>query len=335
MTVDGHVRNQLKLSVEDLKSKYVQYEVVSALQCAGNRRHTMRTLMKEVSGIDWGDGAVMNCKWRGPRLRDILLEASSDVHDARQWHVAFACNKTPVQGGAWYGGSIELDRAMREEADVLVALEVMKWSQAKDSAHGMQMNNKVLPVNHGYPVRIIVPGVSGCRSVKWLDRITVQSIESENLYQRNGYKILPPEVTDMEMAKSFWDITPALQDMPVNSVIAVPQSDETVLLSITGTLKVKGYALPHGADGPVVHVEISTDDGHSWKDAEILEGNDTNSKWAWSLWRSTIQMRRGHGGRILSRATDAGGNRQSGDPTWTLRGVGYDGWGEARNLTII
>lgn len=85
----------------------------------------MRTLLKEVSGIDWGDGAVMNCKWKGPKLRDILHDATLDVHDIEQSHVAFACYKTPVQGGDWYGGSIELERAMRAEADVLVALEVM------------------------------------------------------------------------------------------------------------------------------------------------------------------------------------------------------------------
>lgn len=106
------------------------------------------------------------------------------------------------------------------------------------------MNNQPLPVNHGFPVRIIVPGVSGCRSVKWLDRITIQSEESKNLYQRYDYKRLPPEATDKETAKKFWDTTPALQDMPVNSVIAGPRCGETIKLSPSGTVEVKGYALP-------------------------------------------------------------------------------------------
>lgn len=84
----------------------------------------MRTVMKEVDGIDWGDGAVMNCKWRGPMLRDVLNEAGVNVRDVKKSHVAFACYKTRVQGYDWYGGSIELDRAMREDADVLLAWEV-------------------------------------------------------------------------------------------------------------------------------------------------------------------------------------------------------------------
>lgn len=74
------------------------------------------------------------------------------------------------------------------------------------------MNGEALPIKHGFPVRVIVPGVSGCRSVKWLDEISVQSEESTNLYQRFDYKRLPPEATDAEAAKSFWDITPALRE---------------------------------------------------------------------------------------------------------------------------
>ena len=85
----------------------------------------MRTLLKEVNGLDWFEGAVMNCRWRGPKLRDVLNEAGINVKSIKDYHVAFACYKVPVQGGeSWYGGSIELVRAMKESADVLVALEV-------------------------------------------------------------------------------------------------------------------------------------------------------------------------------------------------------------------
>jgi DMSO/TMAO reductase YedYZ molybdopterin-dependent catalytic subunit len=60
----GLVKNELSLSIDELK-ELPQHDVVCALQCAGNRRHTMRTKLKEVNGIDWFDGAVMNCKWSG------------------------------------------------------------------------------------------------------------------------------------------------------------------------------------------------------------------------------------------------------------------------------
>jgi len=86
----------------------------------------MRTKLKEVNGIDWFDGAVMNCRWRGPRLRDVLLKSGVKI-PRDKWssaHVAFACFQTPCQDDEWYGASIELERAMREDADVILALEV-------------------------------------------------------------------------------------------------------------------------------------------------------------------------------------------------------------------
>ena len=86
----------------------------------------MRTKLKEVKGIDWFDGAVMNCRWRGPRLRDVLLKSGVKI-PRDKWssaHVAFACFQTPCQDDEWYGASIELERAMREDADVILALEV-------------------------------------------------------------------------------------------------------------------------------------------------------------------------------------------------------------------
>jgi len=84
----------------------------------------MRTFLAEVSGIDWGDGAVVNCTWKGPKLRDILDEADVDLPVEAAGHVAFACYLTEVQEDTWYGGSIPLTRAMRDDADVILALEV-------------------------------------------------------------------------------------------------------------------------------------------------------------------------------------------------------------------
>lgn len=194
------------------------------------------------------------------------------------------------------------------------------------------MNGQPLPVNHGFPIRIIAPGIAGARSVKWLDRITVQTDESENYYQHYDYKVLPPEATDAEAAKNHWHSTPAIQDMPVNSVIAVPQSGET--LSSSADIVVEGYALPQGDQGPVKKVEVSTDNGKTWTDAKILSGTGERERWCWTLWRATVTFEKGEGRQILSRATDAGGNVQSADAQWNLRGVAYNGYGIARDLQV-
>lgn len=128
VTVDGAVRTRLSLSLQDLKS-LPQYTVICALQCAGNRRHTMRTEIKEVSGIDWFDGAVMNCKWRGPLLREVFMQAGGTEIEEADAHVAFACHQNPCEDDEWYGASIPLARAMSKDADVLVALEVSEMRQ--------------------------------------------------------------------------------------------------------------------------------------------------------------------------------------------------------------
>ena len=195
------------------------------------------------------------------------------------------------------------------------------------------MNGKTLEPNRGFPVRVMAPGIAGARCVKWLDRITVQMECSSNFYQQYDYKILPPEATDKEKAKKYWGLVPAIQDMPVNSVVAVPCSGQVVTLSREGSTEVRGYALPHGADGPVARVELSLDGGETWADAEI-KGQE-RGKWCWVLWTATVQLQKGSNRRILSRATDAGGNVQAPCPRWNLRGVSYNGYGEARDLEVV
>ncbi|KAH7079472.1 sulfite oxidase-like protein [Paraphoma chrysanthemicola] len=324
VAVDGLVEKELSLSVQDLKA-LPQHSVICALQCAGNRRHTMRTKLKEVHGIDWFDGAVMNCKWTGPLLSDVLQKAKLRVDDAKRKdaHVAFACYQTAVQDDNFYGASIPLSRAMDPENSILLALD---------------MNDKPLTPNHGAPVRVVTPGIAGARSVKWLDKITVQMCESDSYYQQHDYKILPPEADSKEKAEDWWGKVDSLQEMPVNSVIGIPKSDSKVERDTDGAIEVKGYALPSGADGPIVKVEVSVDEGESWKDAELIrdyDGDDAELKWAWCLWKAKVNMEKGKDVKLYSRATDRSGNTQDKTAVWNYRGVAYNGYGEAYGLEIV
>ncbi|PGH15619.1 hypothetical protein AJ80_05484 [Polytolypa hystricis UAMH7299] len=320
VTVDGEVETPLSLSVSQLRNDFVQHEVIAALQCAGNRRHTMRTRLKEVAGIDWLDGAVMNCKWKGPRLRDVLIKAGLKErnHEGSKLHVAVASHQLECQDDDYYGGSIELWRAMRVEGEVILALE---------------MNGKPLAPSYGYPVRVVAPGIAGARWVKWLDKISVQNTESPNFYQQHDYKILPPEALTWEIAEDYWHRVPAIQCMPVNSVVAVPGNNETVRLPQNGLLEVKGYAVPKGDQGPVTKVEVSADGGKTWVNAEI-NYPENYSKWSWALWKASIKVDKGSNKTIYSRATDAGGNVQPEHCEWNLRGIGYNAYGSSFNVTI-
>jgi sulfite oxidase len=195
------------------------------------------------------------------------------------------------------------------------------------------MNGQPLPPCYGFPVRVTVPGVAGARWVKWLDSITVQRQESPNFYQQHDYKILPPEAATWEIAEQYWDKVPAIQCTPVNSVVAVPDDNETIQLSSEGLVEVKGYAVPRGDQGPVTCVEVSGDDGKTWVFAE-LEAAEPQSKWCWTLWKAFIKMETGTNRAIFSRATDAGGNVQGKFSEWNIRGVCYCGYGASWNLTV-
>jgi sulfite oxidase len=142
------------------------------------------------------------------------------------------------------------------------------------------MNRNPLPEKHGYPVRVIVLGALGARSVKWIDRITVADKESPCFYRRRDYKILPSDAVDSETVNKYWDSTPAMLDMPINPAVSSPVSDTTVSLDAAGNIEVRGYAVPHGDQGPVVRVQVSGDEAASWADTEIKDGGRQGSKWS-------------------------------------------------------
>lgn len=195
------------------------------------------------------------------------------------------------------------------------------------------MNNQPLTPKHGYPIRVVIPGIAGARWVKWLDQITIQDHESTNFYQQRDYKVLPEDAVDKPSAEPHWSRTPPMYDTPVNSVIAVPEDGQTLRRDGgEGTVEVKGYAVPEGADGPVTRVQVSADRGRNWVDAEM---GPCESKWCWVLWRVRVRMEPGEKREVWSRAFDAGGNEQREHSQWNLRGVGYNGYGRAIDLTVL
>lgn len=203
-----------------------------------------------------------------------------------------------------------------------------------------QMNGKPLLPDHGFPFRVVVPGYSGARWVKWVDQITISQRESENFYYQKDYKVLPPEVNEWssptsvdganyaiqvqthEQAQVYWAKVPPLQCNPLNSVIASVRVDNS-------TLHATGYAVG-GSTGQVNQVEISVDGGLSWMPAKITY---QEGRWSWTLWEATVRLPGGkteHHGKVCSRAKDESGNLQAPDTDWNLRGVAYSGYGEER-----
>jgi len=329
--IDGEMEGmeEKTLSMKDVMVYFPRKEVVATLICAGNRRAKMQEKTgKEVKGILWSESTIANARWAGAPLRDILITAGvSEQEDAqRGFHVCFASNVAPCEDDKDYGGSIPLEKAMAKDGDVMLAYE---------------MNDEPLTPDHGFPLRVVVPGYFGMRWVKWVDRITISRKESPNFYQQRDYRMLPECVISKEMAanEGWWERIPAMQELNCNSVIAHIQC-----LNVTcpdqKTLKVSGYAYSHT---PISRVEISANGGETWHEARITY---QEGRWSWSLWEGELTVdiddnalewvspgrKNGRSKTkitVISRAFDESGGAQDTDCRWNLRGVGFCGVGDA------
>lgn len=297
LTVQGLVDRSLRLSLEDLE-KLPRVAVAATIQCAENRRSEHHRL-KPVEGIPWDAGAVGNAEWRGVRVADLLSRAGIREGARYVWFDGLDAVTLPDRQTV-FGGQVPLDRALRPET--ILALE---------------MNGRPLPHDHGYPVRAVIPGCIGARSVKWLGRIVVSDRKSDNYFVARDYRKFPPG-TDPATAKPA-KAEPAV-DAPLTSAIARPRPGQTVS---AGRLQVVGYAVPPGTPGvAVAGVEVSTDGGATWVPA-TLSGKD--APFAWKLWAVDVKVASG-ARTLVARATDSTGVRQPEQPAGNVSGLLYDGW---------
>jgi sulfite oxidase len=308
LTVDGLVNKALTVTYEELTTKFTQHSVVATLACAGNRRAELLKV-RPIPGKDpWEHGAISTAQWRGARLADVLDAAG--VHRDDGLHVAFAApdvaqEARPVQP---YGSSIPLSKAMSEEV-------VLAW----------QMNGQPLPRAHGGPVRVVVPGYIGARSVKWITAITVRPDPSQNYFQALDYRILPPEA-DPDSVAAGEGIS--LSTLALNCDILVPTDGDELP---AGTLTIRGYGIA-GDGHRVDRVDVSIDDGHTWQQADL---QPARSRWAWRPWSLTIDVKPGPL-RVTARAWDDTGALQPEWPAslWNPRGYGNNAWARSE-FTVL
>lgn len=308
----GLVNNELVLSLSELKGMFSRVTVMATLMCAGNRRTELHKI-QPVRGVGWGSSAVSNAIWSGASLRAVLLAAG--VHpESCDLHVAFE-GLDDIKG-APYGGSIPIEKALDVNGDVLLAYE---------------MNGEPLPRDHGYPVRVIVPGYIGARSVKWLASIVVQKEESSNFFQQKDYKVFPSRVT-WDTVDPLWEVTPALLELNVQAAITFPE-DRTMIDSGLPCY-IRGYAIAGGGRG-ISRVDISIDGGKSWQTATLVKEKDRSSvgnHWSWTLWRYKVDSLPTPC-VVMCRAWDAAFNGMPSEKEWNLRGVMNNSWSKVEVLS--
>ncbi|XP_071479700.1 sulfite oxidase, mitochondrial-like [Diadema antillarum] len=311
--VAGLVPHPLELTAEQLRSQYEQVTVMATLMCAGNRRTEMASI-KKVRGVGWGHAAISNAIWRGPRLRDVLLNAGIEKLES-QWedlHVDFE-GVDICKENRGYGSSIPLMKAMDPRGDVIIALE---------------MNGSELPRDHGYPMRMVVPGIVGARSVKWLKSICVMAQESTNYYQKRDYKLFPPHV-DWDTVDDWWDKAPAIQELPVQGAIIQPKQGEAITTGSPYTIK--GYAIS-GGGRRITRVDVSLDGGKSWEIARLFSKVNeyhakNKTKWSWEFWEFPV-LAFPSPCEVVVKAWDEASNTMPQDlaQIWNLRGVMNNSW---------
>jgi DMSO/TMAO reductase YedYZ molybdopterin-dependent catalytic subunit len=281
--------------------------VAHTMECAGNGRGQHDP---ETGSVQWGCEAVGTAVWTGTPVRSVLRAAGFDTgaaahttDDEDRWLTAIGDDSTDEET---FARSIPLSKAL---ADCVLA-------------HGM--NGEALPAEHGYPVRLVVPGWYGVNSVKWLAELRVtDGMVTEGALDRPGtharwqqddYRIHPegtsPEHRETVEPSGTWDQleSPAVEhpytfDETVMSLIGHPTGEETVTPH-EGTVAVRGVAWA-GDDG-VAGVEISTDGGETWHSAELFGPEYAG---AWRLFEHTWEPEPGTH-TLVSRATDEHGRSQ-------------------------
>jgi DMSO/TMAO reductase YedYZ molybdopterin-dependent catalytic subunit len=279
LRIDGAVRNPLSLTYKQLRDMSSEKRVAT-LECAGNGRVF---LVPQVAGAQWELGAVGNAEWTGVPLA-ALLERAGLEKDACEIVLEGADRGTPAEppippGPISYSRSLPRDKALQRE--VLIAY---------------QMNGRDLPLDHGYPVRAVVPGHYGMASVKWLTRIQAVREPFRGYWQTSDY--------------GYWDyldgkpVRRALGEMKLKCEIFRPRVYETLPPNQVYTV----FGAAWAGETEVVAIAVSMDGGQTWDDAEFV---DPVGRHAWRRWKfAWLTPQKTGPYTLLARARDADGSVQ-------------------------
>jgi sulfane dehydrogenase subunit SoxC len=291
LEVGGRVSRPFEVTLDELRARpAVELEVT--LECAGNGRALLAGA-RPVSQ-PWFSEAVGTAAWRGTPLAPLLEEAGV-VNGARE--VVFTGLDRGVEGGVEqsFERSLSLDVALG--GDLLLAYE---------------MNGAPLLPQHGFPLRLVVPGWYGMTHVKWLTRITVVDEPFTGYQQTHAYVMRRGDEDPGEPLTRIYPralmIPPGLPEFPTR--------DRTLA---AGRVTIEGRAWSGWA--PVAAVDVSTDGGTRWAPAEL---DPAGSRWAWRGWRFEWEAEPGE--RVLCcRARDEAGNEQPNEADWNVGGYANNG----------
>ena len=292
LRVGGLVERPIEFTLSQLR-RMESVSLTAVVQCSGNGRAFQRP---NVPGVQWERGAVGNAQWIGVRLRDVLAKAGVK---AQAHHVQLRGADRPVVSQTpLFVRSIPIEKALHP--DTLLATH---------------MNGEPLPLLHGAPLRLITPGWMADSCVKWLTDLTVQTEEAKGYYMETAYRYPQQPVSPGESVPA--SAMKPVEEMVVKSLIVSP-TQEAVLKP--GLVMVRGVAWT--GEGRIARVEVSTDEGATWRQARLT---GTDRPYAWRQWECEWTPDRPQTVTILSRATDDRGNMQPVTSPWNPGGFLWNG----------
>jgi anti-anti-sigma factor len=285
LNVVGLVERPLSLSLRDLVKMPSQVQFVT-LECAGNGRSL---LSPRVNGEQWNFGAVSTAEWTGVPLAEVLDRAG-------------------VKAGAREVVFRGADSGKLDACSELIHFErslSINDAEGSEALLAYAMNGETLPIQHGYPLRVIVPGWYAVASVKWLTGIEVISGRFSGHYQTEKY------LFEWQSGEQVVREPVSLQH--VRSLITEPEPDSEVELS---ELPIRGVAWSGAA--PIARVEVRIDGG-PWQEARLVGERKRHS---WQGWELITRLDRPGPIVISARATDMASRTQPDSPEWNRLGYG-------------
>ncbi|MFN4147883.1 MAG: sulfite oxidase [Runella sp.] len=285
LTIKGEsVKSTKTYTIADLKAKFKTYTYQLVLECGGNGRSGF---VPQTSGNQWDQGGVSCAEWTGVRLKDILNDVGlkndavyigyygKDLHPSRDPSKSAISRGVPIQ------------KALEDET-------LIAWA----------MNGEAIPLQHGFPLRLVVGGWPASVSGKWIHTIAVRNKEHDGAkmeghsYRMPRFPIQPGEKI-AETPENF----KIIESMPVKSLITFPKSG--LMLDEGKPLALRGHAW--AGDWVVKEVHVSIDFGATWQQCMLYP---PKNRLAWQRWTAEVTFPRKGYYEVWAKATDEKGVMQ-------------------------
>lgn len=280
LTIEGEAMKEPKTyTLNELKTKFKHYNYALWIECGGNGRSYFTP---SVRGNQWTTGAIGCPMWTGVRLKDVLKDAGYDAKTAK--YVGYKGNDIHLSGDPTrtvISRGCPIEKALEDETILAFA-----------------MNGEDIPLVHGHPLRLLVPGYPASASGKWVSKLMIRDKEHDgqgmsSSYRMPSHPVAPGSKEKVEML--------VMEGMPVKSLITYPKTGATA--KTTEPFKIRGKAWD-GFEGTVKEVHVSIDFGQTWKKAKL---NKARNKFAWQSFEAEVKFPTVGYYEVWARATDKKG----------------------------